>query len=152
MIKTFSILTLTLSMIFFAMGLLFPIMSTKTRILGINLNYSSITLFDSVTIFYKAKEYFLATVIMAFTFLLPVIEYIYLIIRMLNKGTSKILLYLDKLNMLEVFLVALLVLNFKMNSNFIVMQVRIGTTFIAIAVILRILTIILVTYNKSNKV
>jgi len=149
MIKALTITTLTLSIAFFALGMYYPIMSTKTRALGITWSYDSITVFDSVALFFKAKEYFLAGVILSFTFLLPVIEYISLIIRMLKKKTSKILHYLDKWNMLDVFLVALLALNFKMNSNFIVMQIQIGTTFIAFAVIFRILAIVLVSNNKS---
>ena len=151
MIKILAILTLTLSIAFFAMGMYFPIMSTKTRALGVTWSYESITVFDSVALFFKAKEYFLAGVILLFTFILPVIEYISLIFRMWKKKTSKILQNLDKWNMLDVFLVALLVLNFKMNSNFIVMQIQIGTTFIAIAVILRILTIILVSNLKTDR-
>jgi len=77
-------------------------------------------------------------------------EYIRLIfITILNKKSNNKLRHLDKWNMLDVFLVALLLLNFKMNSNFIVMQLKIGTTFIALAVIFRILTISLVANNEK---
>ena len=136
------IVTLTLSIVFFGLGVYFPLLSTKTRILGINWNYQALNLFDSIEMFFKSKEYFLAGVILTFTFIIPVAKYIELIVRTIsNKESSPAIQHLDKWNMLDVFLVALLLLNFKMNSKFIVMQLRIGTTFIALAVIFRILTI-----------
>jgi len=137
--ETLGITTLTLSIVFFVLGVYFPLLSTKTRVLGINWSFETITLFDSISIFFKNKEYFLAGVILVFTFILPVLKYIELIIRVSKNKTSKILQNLDKWNMLDVFLVALLILNFQMSSNIIVMDLRIGTTFIALAVIFRIL-------------
>ena len=49
---------------------------------------------------------------------------------------------IDKWNMLDVFLVALLLLNFKMNGAIMAMDLEIGTTFIALAVLTRMFTII----------
>ncbi|MDR0294940.1 MAG: paraquat-inducible protein A [Prevotellaceae bacterium] len=49
-------------------------------------------------------------------FILPVFKYIELIIRVSKNKTSKILQNLDKWNMLDVFLVALLILNFKLHQ------------------------------------
>ena len=149
--KATGIITLALSIVFFGLGVYFPLLSTKTRVLGINWSYQALNLFDSIMMFFKSKEYFLASVILVFTFIMPVIKYIELIFRIvLNKESSKMRQHLDKWNMLDVFLVALLLLNFKMNSNFIVMELRIGTTFIALAVIFRILAINLIT-NKTDK-
>jgi uncharacterized paraquat-inducible protein A len=102
--------------------------------------------------FFKNKEYFFASVILVFTFIMPVVEYINLIFRMAFNKESKMMQHLDKWNMIDVFLVALLILNFKMNSNIIVMELRMGTTFIALAVIFRILTISLITNNKIEKI
>ena len=45
--------------------------------------------------------------------------------------------------MIDVFLVAMLLLNFKMNSRFIVMRLEMGTNFIALAVLTRLVTILL---------
>ena len=146
--KILGTVSLVLSIIFFGLGVYFPLLSTKTRILGINWSFQALNLFDSIIMFLKGREYFLASIILIFTFIIPVIKYIELIFRALSKESSKMMQQLDKWNMLDVFLVALLLLNFKMNSNFIVMQLRIGTTFIALAVVFRIITISITTYNK----
>lgn len=141
----------------FGLGLLFPILSTKQQVLGIVLKYQEVRLFDSVCIFYKERDYFLSFVIFIFTILFPVIKYIDLTIRFMGKKLryekiGHVLQQLDKWSMLDVFLVALLLLNFKMDSNIIVMQLKLGTTFIALAVIFRILTISLIANYKNNKI
>jgi len=146
--KALSITALTLSIVFFAMGMYFPLFSTHKQLL-FKFGYKEMNIFQSITMFFKEKEYFLAGIILVFTFVLPVFEYIGLIIRIFKKKTSRIMRNIDKWNMLDVFLIALLLLNFKMNSNFIVMELRMGTTFIALAVIIRIITICLIT--KLNK-
>jgi uncharacterized paraquat-inducible protein A len=149
--KISGILALGLSIVFFCLGMYFPLLSTKMRIIGINWTYETLNIFQSVAMFFEDREYFLALVILLFTFVMPVLKYIELIIRVVKNKTSKMLQNLDKWNMLDVFLVALLLLNFKMNSNIIVMELRTGTTFIALAVIFRMLTIILMenVYEKD---
>ena len=143
--KIVGIIFLSLSILFFGLGVYFPLLSTKTRILGINLSYEALNLFDSISLFFKSKEYLLATIILIFTFIVPVTKYIELIFRLIQNKVSKISHHLDKWNMLDVFLVSLLLLNFKMNSSIIVMELRIGTTFIALAVIFRIVTISIIS-------
>jgi paraquat-inducible protein A len=141
--------TLIFSIVFFAMGMYFPLLSTHKQII-FKFNYTEISVFQSITMFWEDKEYFLAAIILLFTFIIPVIKYIELIFRTIsNKESTKTIQNLDKWNMLDVFLVALLLLNFKMNSNIIVMQLKIGTTFIALSVIFRILTISLM--KNTNK-
>jgi uncharacterized paraquat-inducible protein A len=147
--KIIGTIALLFSITFFVLGLCFPLLSTKQQILGIVLDYKEMNLFDSIVLFVQDKEFLLAAIILIFTFLFPVFKYIDLIIRVLKRKTPKSLPHLDKWNMLDVFLVALLLLNFKMNSNIIVMQLKIGTTFIALSVIFRILTIQLITNNKK---
>lgn len=79
-------------------------------------------------------------------------KYIELAVRILRNKTSKMLQNLDKWNMLDVFLVALLLLNFKMQSKIMVMDLKIGTTFIALAVIFRMLTISLIANKPETTV
>lgn len=141
-------MSLTLSIAFFVLGMYFPILSTHTKIV-FKFDYEEINIFDSVKMFSESKDYFLAGVILIFTFIIPLVKYIELIIRILRNRTSKTLQYWDKWNMLDVFLVALLLLNFKMQSKVMVMDLKIGTTFIALSVIFRILTINLTT-NKPE--
>ena len=148
--KVLGIMFLTLSILFFGLGVHFPLLSTKTRILGINWSYEALNLFDSISFFFKSKEYLLATIILVFTFIIPASKYIELIFRLIQNKVGTISQHLDKWNMLDVFLVALLLLNFKMNSNIIVMELRIGTTFISLAVIFRIITISIISNIKKN--
>ena len=150
--KILGVAALTLSIAFFGLGMYFPLLSTHKQLI-FKFNYQEMNIFQSVKMFFEDKEYFLAGIIFVFTFMIPVMEYIRLIfITVLNKkGTGK-MRHLDKWNMLDVFLVALLLLNFKINSNFIVMQLKIGTTFIALAVMFRILTISLVTNIKTDRI
>ncbi|MFC2119359.1 paraquat-inducible protein A, partial [Bacteroidota bacterium] len=68
-----------------------------------------------------------------------------------SKKTILILHSIDKWSMLDVFLVALLLLNFKMDSNIIVMKLKIGTTFIAVSVILRMLSSHFINLHLNKK-
>lgn len=149
--KILGILALAFSIMFFALGMYFPILSTHTKVV-FKFGYEEINIFRSVVMFFESRDYFFALIILMFTFILPIVEYASLIIRVFKNKTSKELQNRDKWNMLDVFLVALLLLNFKMTSNIIVMELKIGTTFIALAVIFRIMTIILLTKNKTEKV
>lgn len=145
---------LGISVVFFALGLIYPILSTKNSILGIVLDYKSVRLFDSVKIFWNEGDIILALVILVFTIIFPILKYIDLTIRFISKDVLPkkivvILQNLDKWSMLDVFLVALLLINFKLDSNIVVMNLRIGTTFIAGSVIFRILASQLI--SKSNE-
>lgn len=117
-------------------------MSTKKQVLGLVLNYEEIRLFDSIVLFYEGKEYLLGSIIFLFTIILPVFKYveignrIFVLIRLPAK-LDRLLHLLDKWSMLDVFIIALLILNFKMNSTILVMQIKVGTLFLAISIIVR---------------
>jgi uncharacterized paraquat-inducible protein A len=135
---------LAISVVCYVLGLIYPLMSTKYQVLGVQLKHQEVTLFDSVRMFWDSSEYLVASIILVFTFILPILKYIELALRL---GTGRQFLKLqsvDKWNMIDVFLVAMLLLNFKMNSRFIVMQLELGTNFIALAVLTRLATILLV--------
>jgi len=148
--KISGIIVLIISFVFFTLGMYFPLLSTHKQLI-FKFSYQELNIFQSIKMFFDDKEYFLAGIILVFTFIIPFVEYIRLtfILVLKREGNNK-MLHLDKWNMLDVFLVALLLLNFKMNSNFIVMQLKIGTTFISLAVIFRILTINLITLKQTN--
>ena len=130
------------SIILFILGLYYPILSTKTEILGFTLKHENIWLFTSIKYFFNNEEYLLGAVILFFTFLFPIIKYLDLINRVtgfieINEKTEHILSLTDKWSMLDVFIVALLILNYKMNSSIIFMSIQTGTTFLAASIILR---------------
>jgi len=112
--------------------------------MGIVLESKNIRLYDSVLMFYNENEYLLAFIIFFFTIILPIVKYLDLFNKIFtifdtSKNTSKILALLDKWSMLDVFLVALLLLNFKMDSQIVVMKMKVGVAFLAFSVITRII-------------
>ena len=135
---------LVVSVTFYVLGLVYPLMSTKYQVLGIQLRHQEVTLFDSVRMFWESSEYLVASIILMFTFILPVLKYIELGLRLATGRQFLRLQSVDKWNMIDVFLVAMLLLNFKMNSRFIVMRLEMGTNFIALAVLTRLAVILLV--------
>ena len=119
------------------------------------LKYQEVKLFDSVKMFYESNNYILAAIIFLFTIVLPIIKFLELLNRNLtlfktSDKVSHILHLLDKWSMLDVFLVALLLLNFKMDSNIIVMKLQIGTTFIALSIITRMFATALMSYKLTR--
>lgn len=132
------------SVVLYILGLSFPLMSTKYQVLGFQIRSQEVTLFDSVRMFWQGSDYLIAAIILVFTFLLPILKYIELTLRLATGRTYLKLQSVDKWNMIDVFLVALLLLNFKMNSRFIVMRLELGTNFIALAVLTRLAAILLI--------
>ncbi len=149
------LLTLWISSVtFFVLGLIFPIMHTKNQVMGIVLESKNIRLYDSVLMFYHENEYLLAFIIFFFTITLPIVKYICLFNKIFtifetSKNTSKILALLDKWSMLDVFLVALLLLNFKMDSQIVVMKMKVGVAFLAFSVVTMI---IFSSLNSKNMI
>lgn len=138
----FAAVALTASTIFYILGLVFPILSSKTSILGFVLEEESMRLVDSIDYFWQEGDVFLTLVILIFTIVFPILKYLDLGIRLavpelLPRKLVSILKNLDKWSMLDVFLVALLILNFKLDTSLITMKLEVGTTFIAISVIFR---------------
>ena len=146
--KTLGIVALVLSIVFFGLGMYFPLLSTHKQVI-FRFGYEEMTIFRSIGMFFENGEYWLTGVILIFTVVMPVAKYGELIVRVVSgKPGSRIGHELDKWNMLDVFLVALLLLNFKMTSNIIVMQLKMGTAFIALAVVFRIVAITMISNRK----
>lgn len=142
--KILSVIVLTASAVFYILGLCYPLMSTSYQVWGFSLRTQEVTLFDSVRMFWEDGDYLIASIILVFTFILPVLKYIELALRIASGRQFLRLQSVDKWNMIDVFLVAMLLLNFKMNSKFIVMRLEMGTNFIALAVLTRLAAIMLV--------
>lgn len=137
-------LLIILSVGFFIAGLSYPIITTKKHIMGITLSSEDIRLLDSVRMFYNGGEYLLTFVILFFTVIFPCFKYLELVNRRagllpLGGKVSKIMYHLDKWSMLDVFIIALLILNFKMDSRIVVMKLKIGTNFLVISIVLRMI-------------
>ncbi|MBN1184239.1 MAG: paraquat-inducible protein A [Bacteroidales bacterium] len=138
------IIVLLASVLFFILGLSYPILQTKKHIIGFTLSSDNVWLSTSIEYFFQAGEYLLGSIILTFTIIFPIIKYFELTNRvflLFNIGpkTSKFLAYTDKWSMLDVFIVALLILNYKMDSSLVSMEICIGTTFFAISILLRMI-------------
>lgn len=143
---------LLISFSFFILGLLYPILTTKQQVLGIVLKFQEVKLFDSVLMFYKENDYLLASIILLFTIILPVMKFIAIFNKLfdyfeLPEKVDYILHLLDKWSMLDVFLVALLLLNYKLNSYVLFMELGVGTWFIALSILFRMFTSMLMDYK-----
>ena len=133
---------LVASMVCFGLGLYYPILGTKVQTLGFVWSYEDVRLFDSVKYFYEAGKFILAAIIFFFTIVFPVVKYMELTNRAINflNVPDRVFTFmgkLDKWSMLDVFLVALLLMNYKMDSSLVVMKLKMGTTFIGASVVLR---------------
>ena len=142
------LVVLLISIISFSLGVYYPLLSVKYSLFGVGFGKTNTNIFDSVLMFFDSGDYFIASIIFVFTFLLPIYKYAEVLVKRLILGKEIKSTSIDKWNMLDVFLVALLLLNFKMNSAIIVMDLEIGTMFIAIAVVTRMISIILLSKNK----
>lgn len=148
-------LILLTSITFFVLGLSYPILATKQQILGLILKYKEVRLFDSVRMIYESRDYLLASIIFLFTIIVPIIKFFELYNRIfsifsIHNKVSHFLHLIDKWSMLDVFLVALLLLNFKLDSNIFVMKLKIGTSIIATSIILRMFATMLIN-NRTQK-
>ncbi len=149
-IKITALSTLLVSVTFFVLGMCFPILSTHTKLI-IKFGYEEVNIFDSVRMFFDSGEFFLGTIILLFTFVLPAVNSVLMLYGIITGKRSGLSLNLDKWNMLDVFIIALLLLNFKLQSNIMVMELKIGTTFIALSVIFRIVTMILIERENNRR-
>ncbi|MBL4586357.1 MAG: paraquat-inducible protein A [Flavobacteriales bacterium] len=130
------------SMVCYGLGLWYPILGTKVQTLGFVWSYEDVRLFDSVKYFFDAGELMLAGIIFFFTIVFPIVKYVELTNRAISvvnvsERVSAFMGKLDKWSMLDVYLVALLLMNYKMDSPLVVMKLKMGTTFIGLSVVLR---------------
>ena len=153
--KILAFFLLLSSMICYGLGLYYPLVRTQTRLLGFTLRTETVRLSDSIALFWNSKEITLAIIIFAFTILLPLVKYLELSARFFLPGPWERhfswLRTIDKWSMLDVFIVALLLLNFKLNSAIIVMQLMQGTTWLAASIILRMASVHALDYYLSGR-
>lgn len=120
-------------------------MSTKKQLI-ISYGYTETRLWDSILYFWYGQEYFLATVICFFTIIFPIFKFIHLGASLFFPPFKKMKLFSlshyisDKWSMLDVFIIALVIFHLKMNSYVVVTSLQPGTTFLALSIILRMLS------------
>jgi paraquat-inducible protein A len=102
---------------------------------------STFDFFNSLELFWELKEYFLFFLVLIFTLVFPATKYVFLILnRLLSKQwMASLLSKITKWSMLDVFVVAVMLLAFKMDSGIIQFKIEVGTYYIAISVLLSLL-------------
>ena len=136
------------SLVSFGLGMYFPIMITGTKFI-LTWNSEPVTIFRTIGLFFDMEELLLGIIVLLFSVITPIVEYVAIGIRYFTGFSNVFLQQLDKWNMLDVFLVALLLLNYKMNSCFIVMSIGLGCMFVGLSVVFRIITIVLLDYKSK---
>ncbi len=137
-----ALIILIISAGFFAMGLLYPLMQTGYGIGPITLKQEKIYLFTSFRYFFDQGEVFIGCLLLFFTIIFPSIKYIFLLLTLTGKrfprhpAISTALEIINKWSMLDVFVVAVLILNMKFDSDIIISRLESGTTLFGISVLL----------------
>lgn len=138
--KAIAIVFYISSMILFILGLINPILE-NTTLMGF-MGRKSIYLIGSVKYFFQEKEFFIGALILIFTFVFPIFKYIFIGMRFVNakfgqiKWVGNLVEIVNKWAMLDVFVVALVIVNMKFNTLVISTTIEIGTTFFALSVLL----------------
>lgn len=140
--KLIAILLLAVSGIFFFMGFLFPLLQTGYGIGPFTIKRENIYLHTSFNYFFEKGELFIGLLLLFFTIIFPILKYIFLLLTLWGhrlpkqKHMATILEIINKWSMLDVFVVAVLILNLKFDSAIIISRIESGTTLFAISVVL----------------
>ena len=140
--KGAALIVLSVSILFFAMGFMYPLLQTGYGIGPFTLKRDYIYLSTSFRYFFDKGEVFVGLLLLFFTILFPILKYIFLLLTLLGQRfprqhyISTILEIINKWSMLDVFVVAVLILNMKFDSTIIISKLETGTTLFAISVVL----------------
>jgi len=140
--KLASLIVLSVSILFFTMGFMYPLLETGYGIGPFTLKKDFIYLSTSSRYFFDKGEMFIGLLLLFFTIIFPILKYIFLLLTLLGQRfprhhyISTILEIINKWSMLDVFVVAVLILNMKFDSTIIISKLESGTTLFAISVVL----------------
>ena len=140
--QSIAMMVLIASLVFFILGFMFPLLETGYGIGPIRLKTDLIYLSTSFRFFFDQGELFVGFLLLFFTIIFPVLKYIFLFATLMGKKLPKqqyistVLEIINKWSMLDVFVVALLLLHMKFDSEIIVSRLKSGTTLFALSVVL----------------
>lgn len=143
----------------FIVGLNRPILETGLGFLYglITVNHEYIYLSTAYRYFFDKGEVFIGVLLLAFTIIIPMLKYIFLSLAIFNvrfKSQQAFMITLDVLNkwsMLDVFVVALIIMNMKFNSKFIISNMKSGAGWFAASVLLLMVCSLLMKYDLMTK-
>lgn len=142
--KAVTIILLT-SLLFFVMGFMFPLLQSGYGIGPVILKKDYVYLHSSFRFFFDKGEPFIGFMLLFFTIIFPALKYVFLFITLAglklprHKTMNTVLEIINKWAMLDVFIVAVLLLNLKFDSAIIVSKLEHGTTLFALSVVLMML-------------
>lgn len=128
---------LVLAIAFYFTGLFSPLYETeKLKIFG-----DEVSLWESVGLLFDYEEYYLGILVFTFTVLFPVAKFVSLILEFMvpdfsNSALFRIFYSIGKFSMLDVFIVAVFLLNMRFGSVFVSMKLQEGIVFFSVSVIL----------------
>ncbi len=140
--RSVAIILLIASLMFFLLGFKYPLLQSGFGIGPIILKNDYVYLFTSFRYFFDKGEIFIGFLLLFFTVIFPILKYVFLAItlsgrRLPRHGTVSTLLdIINKWAMLDVFIVAVLILNMKFDSQIIISKLQAGTTLFALSVVL----------------
>ena len=143
--KPVALLLLFTSLLFFIMGFLFPLLQSGYGIGPLVLKRDYVYLHTSFRFFFDKGEPFIGLILLFFTIIFPVLKYIFLFVNLFgrklpnHRNMNTLLEIINKWAMLDVFVVAVLILNMKFDSTIIVSKLEHGTTLFAISIVLMML-------------
>lgn len=152
------LLLLAASIFFFVMGLTHPILESGLGFLYglVTINHEYIYLSGAFSYFFNKGEVFIGVLLLVFTIIMPILKYIFLLLAIFNvrfkkqKTVTAALDVINKWSMLDVFVVALVILNMKFGSKVIISNLKEGTTYFAISVVLLMVCSFLLKYTFVN--
>ncbi len=147
------ILALTLtSGYFYIMGLTKELFVSSLQLFA----EREVTLLNSIRMLFENDENFLGTIIFTFTIVFPIFKYILLLFSLLLNQIETIsrlnrwMSVISKWSMLDVYIVALLLLNMKFDSRIINMELKEGVVWFSLSIILIMAAMIIPRQGLSD--
>ena len=116
-----------------------------------------VTLLNSIRMMFQNDEMFLGTIILTFTLVFPIFKYLLLLFSMLLKQKDQLLRLnrwislVSKWSMLDVYIIALLLLNMKFDSRIVNMELKEGVVWFSLSIILIMLAMVIQGFRaRSN--
>lgn len=140
--KWIAVLLLAASILFFAMGFMYPLLQSGFSIGPFTIKRDYVYLSTSFRYFFDKGEIFIGLLLLFFTIIFPILKYIFLVFTLSGRRfpshhwIGNILEVINKWAMLDVFVVAVLILNMKFDSSIIISKLEVGTTLFAVSVVL----------------
>jgi len=137
-----AVILLSASLLFFVLGFNYPLLQTGFGIGPLTLKNDYVYLFTSFRYFFDQGELFIGFLLLFFTVIFPILKYIFLAITLAGRrlprhhAVTTLFDIINKWAMLDVFVVAVLILNMKFDSDIIISKIQVGTSLFAISVIL----------------